>query len=161
MTTKRIISFIAMAFLFTGSQIPVYLFGTHLISFLLLQPLNKFQGAIPPYIYEDIGGVDRYIWFVLANLLALAAVCPFVGSLSDLIGRRYVALVGAWLLIIGMIVSSSAHNMNIFIGMLRKLLCCRRCFVRNIHLTSWQEVWQLQAPAPVSMSSLRLPSYLS
>jgi MFS family permease len=30
--------------------------------------------------------------FVIANLLALAAVCPFVGSLSDLIGRRYVAL---------------------------------------------------------------------
>lgn len=31
--------------------------------------------------------------FVIANLLALAAVCPFVGSLSDLIGRRYVALI--------------------------------------------------------------------
>lgn len=31
--------------------------------------------------------------FVIANLLALASVCPFVGSLSDLIGRRYVALI--------------------------------------------------------------------
>ena len=35
-----------MAFLWTGSQIPVYLFG-----------------GIPPYIYADIGGVDRWIWF--------------------------------------------------------------------------------------------------
>ena len=52
---------------------------------------------------------------VLANLLALAAVCPFVGSLSDLMGRRYLALVGAGFLVLGMIVSSTAHTMNIFI----------------------------------------------
>lgn len=52
---------------------------------------------------------------VLANLLALAAVCPFVGSLSDLIGRRYVALSGAFFLILGMVVASTAHSMNIFI----------------------------------------------
>lgn len=53
---------------------------------------------------------------VLANLLALAGVCPFVGSLSDLIGRRYVALIGVTLICIGMIVSSTAHTMNTFIG---------------------------------------------
>ena len=53
---------------------------------------------------------------VLANLLALAGVCPFVGSLSDLIGRRYVALIGVSLICIGMIVSSTAHTMNTFIG---------------------------------------------
>lgn len=52
---------------------------------------------------------------VLANLLALAAICPFVGSLSDLVGRRMVALIGAAFLVIGMIVSSTAHTMNIFI----------------------------------------------
>ncbi|OCK89998.1 MFS multidrug transporter-like protein [Cenococcum geophilum 1.58] len=97
-TKKRIMSLVAMAFLWTGSQIPIYLFG-----------------GIPPYIYRDIGGADRWIWFVLANLLSLAAVCPFVGSLSDLIGRRYVALIGASFIILGMIVSSTAHSMNIFI----------------------------------------------
>lgn len=53
---------------------------------------------------------------VLANLLALAAVCPFVGSLSDLMGRRYVALTGASFIVIGMIVCSTAHTMNVFIG---------------------------------------------
>ncbi|MCJ1468558.1 hypothetical protein MMC07_007187 [Pseudocyphellaria aurata] len=97
-TFRRLMSLVAMAFLWTGSQIPVYLFG-----------------AVPAYIYGDIGGQDRWIWFVLGNLLALAAVCPFVGSLSDLVGRRYVALSGACFLILGMIVSSTAHNMNIFI----------------------------------------------
>ncbi|KAI4148017.1 MAG: hypothetical protein LQ340_005280 [Diploschistes diacapsis] len=93
-----------MALLWTGSQIPIYLFG-----------------GIPPYIYSDIGGADSKISRlinpqILANLLALAAVCPFVGSLSDLLGRRYVALLGASLLIIGMIVSSTANDMNNFIA---------------------------------------------
>jgi hypothetical protein len=47
--------FVAMAFLWTGSQIPVYLFG-----------------GIPPIIYGDIGGVDRWVWFV-------RCVCQFDG----------------------------------------------------------------------------------
>ncbi|MCJ1411019.1 hypothetical protein MMC19_005107 [Ptychographa xylographoides] len=98
MSFHRAMSLIAMAFLWTGSQIPVYIFG-----------------GIPPYIYRDIGGTDRWIWFVLANLLALASVCPFVGSLSDLIGRRYVALIGATFLVLGMIVASTAQTMNNFI----------------------------------------------
>ncbi|PLN75818.1 putative MFS drug efflux pump [Aspergillus taichungensis] len=99
MTFRRFMGFVAMAFLWTGSQIPVYLFG-----------------GIPPYIYGSIGGADRWVWFVLANLLGLAGVCPFVGSLSDLIGRRYVAIIGASLVCIGMIVSSTANTMNIFIA---------------------------------------------
>ncbi|KAJ5101119.1 hypothetical protein N7456_007171 [Penicillium angulare] len=99
MTFRRFMGFTAMAFLWTGSQIPVYLFG-----------------GIPPYIYGDIGGADRWVWFVLANLLGLAGVCPFVGSLSDLLGRRYVAIIGACFIVIGMIVCSTAHTMNIFIA---------------------------------------------
>ncbi|GIJ90198.1 hypothetical protein Asppvi_009151 [Aspergillus pseudoviridinutans] len=99
LTFRRFMGFTAMAFLWTGSQIPVYLYG-----------------GIPPYIYADIGGADRWIWFVLANLLALAGVCPFVGSLSDLMGRRYVAIIGASLICLGMIVTSTAHTMNVFIA---------------------------------------------
>lgn len=98
--------------------------------------LMVFAGGVPPHIYGDIGGSDRWIWFVssiassivaklmifarlqvLANLLALSGVCPFVGSLSDLIGRRYVAIIGATLVCIGMIVCSTANTMNMFIGM--------------------------------------------
>ncbi|KAG9234495.1 MFS multidrug transporter-like protein [Amylocarpus encephaloides] len=99
MTFNRMMSLVAMSFLWTGSQIPVYLFG-----------------GIPPQIYGDIGGTDRWVWFVLANLLALAAVCPFVGALSDLLGRRYVALTGSAFIVIGMIVCSTAHTMNNFIA---------------------------------------------
>jgi MFS family permease len=77
--------------------------------------LYSHTNSVPPYIYADIGGTDRWIWFVLANLLALAAVCPFVGSLSDLYGRRYVAIAGTALIILGMIICSVAKTMNTFI----------------------------------------------
>ncbi|KAH8885612.1 MFS general substrate transporter [Thozetella sp. PMI_491] len=99
MTFRRFMSFVAMAFLWTGSQIPVYLFG-----------------GVPPLIYGDIGGVDRWIWFVTGNLLGSAGICPFVGALSDLLGRRWVAVVGITLVIIGQIVCSTAQVMNTFIG---------------------------------------------
>ena len=99
MTFKRMMSLIAMAFLWTGSQIPVYIFG-----------------GIPPLIYGDIGGTDRWTWFVLDNLIALAAVFPFVGSLSDLMGRRYVAIMGAVLIIVGVTIESNSNSMHIFIG---------------------------------------------
>ena len=49
-------------------------------------------------------------------MLALAGVCPFVGSISDILGRRYVAIIGATLIIIGVIVASTAQAMNPFIG---------------------------------------------
>jgi MFS family permease len=82
-----------------------------------LRPVLTAAGGIPPYIYGDIGGADRWIWFVLANLLALAAICPFVGALSDLLGRRYVAMLGSVLVMVGCIVCATAKVMNIFIGM--------------------------------------------
>jgi hypothetical protein len=44
MSGKKIMALIAMAFLWTGSQIPLYLFG-----------------GVPPYIYQDLGGFDRWI----------------------------------------------------------------------------------------------------
>lgn len=52
----------------------------------------------------------------MGNLFALGSVCPFVGSLSDLFGRRYVALGGATLLVVGNVISSTAHSMNVFIA---------------------------------------------
>jgi hypothetical protein len=76
----------------------------------------KTHADLSSQIYSDLGGVDRWIWFVLAYLLALAAICPFVGSISDLIGRRWVSLGGSGLLVIAMAVCGTAKNMNIFIS---------------------------------------------
>lgn len=92
---------IAMSFLWIGSQIPLFLFG-----------------GVTPDIYADIGGYDRWVWFVIGYLIPNAALCPFVGALSDLFGRKYVALAGQVFLIVGPVVTSTAETMNIAIGKL-------------------------------------------
>jgi hypothetical protein len=57
MNLKLFLSLMAMAFLWVGSQIPLYLFG-----------------SVLPLIYSDIGGVDRYVWFVIGYLIPNAAL---------------------------------------------------------------------------------------
>ena len=49
-------------------------------------------------------------------LLGLAAVCPFVGAMSDLLGRRWLSIGSMCILVAGQIVASLAPNMNVFIG---------------------------------------------
>jgi len=48
--------------------------------------------------------------------LSFAAVIPFVGVLSDKLGRRYIGLCGPILVITGMAVFGTAHEMPVAIG---------------------------------------------
>ncbi|OJD36385.1 mfs multidrug transporter-like protein [Diplodia corticola] len=98
MTFKRCMALVAMAFIWVASQIPLYLFG-----------------AVLAVIYSDIGGSDIYVWSVVGNLIASAAVTPFVGPLSDLWGRRWLSVVGMIFILAGTLVASLAGNMNVFI----------------------------------------------
>ncbi|KAL1798825.1 hypothetical protein ACET3X_002862 [Alternaria dauci] len=99
MNARLFMTLVCMSFLWIGSQIPLYIFG-----------------SVLPLIYQDIGGVDRYIWFVIGYLIPNAALCPFVGALSDLFGRQKVAIVGQVTLIIGPIITATADTMNIAIA---------------------------------------------
>lgn len=99
MTPRLFLALMAMSFLWVGSQIPLYLFG-----------------AVTPDIYADVGGYDRWVWFVIGYLIPNAALCPFVGALSDLFGRKWVAVFGQVALIVGPIVTATAHTMNVAIG---------------------------------------------
>jgi MFS family permease len=98
LTFTKFMVLMAMSFLWVASQIPLYLYG-----------------GVEPIIIADIGGADRYQWVVLGNYIPLAAVTPFVGQLSDLFGRRNLALGAAVLLLVGNIVCATAKIMNIFI----------------------------------------------
>lgn len=65
---------------------------------------------------QDIGGADVKTWLALVHSLGLAAVAPFAGAVSDLIGRRYPAIFGTILIIVGMAVVGTAHRMDVAIG---------------------------------------------
>ncbi|RMZ80142.1 hypothetical protein DV737_g3064, partial [Chaetothyriales sp. CBS 132003] len=95
------LSLTAMSFLWVGSQIPLYLYG-----------------SVLPDIYADVGGSTngRWVWMITAYLIPNAALGPFVGALSDLFGRKYVAGVGQILLVIGPVVVSTSHRINVAIG---------------------------------------------
>jgi len=100
MNSRLAVSLLAMSFLWIGSQIPLYLYG-----------------SVIPHIYGEIGGADgRYVWMVIGYLIPVAAVCPFVGALSDMFGRKAVACTGQALLMIGPIVVSTATYINVAIG---------------------------------------------
>lgn len=91
--------FVAMGFLWTASQIPLYLFG-----------------GVVPIIEEDLGGGPKYVWILLAYLIPLASITPFVGPISDLMGRRNVSMLACFFLVLGNIICATASNMNNFIG---------------------------------------------
>ncbi|KAK4198409.1 major facilitator superfamily domain-containing protein [Triangularia verruculosa] len=97
-SSRRWLALAALACMWTNAQAPLFMFA----------------GA-PVYIYSELGGIDHWVWFVSANLLATAAISPFVGALSDLIGRRYVALAGNALIVIGQIICGAATSMDAFI----------------------------------------------
>ena len=49
-------------------------------------------------------------WRATANTLTVAAICSFVAYITDLVGRRYVVLLGSLFLCIGSIVVATAHS---------------------------------------------------
>lgn len=99
MTWKRALALVGMAFMWCASQIPVYLYGGIIFT-----------------VAQDIGGESIYVWAVIGNLLAIAAITPFVGALSDLFGRRTTACAGMVFIMVGMIICAAAPTMNAFIA---------------------------------------------
>ena len=67
---------------------------------------------------DDIGGFSIRTWLPLVHSLAFAAVAPFAGHVSDLVGRRYIAIAATVIIIVGMVVVGTAHRMAVaIIGM--------------------------------------------
>ena len=52
----------------------------------------------------------------MANTLATAAVSPFVGAISDLLGHRHVGLLGAAFVILGLTTIGIAQTIEVCIG---------------------------------------------
>lgn len=94
-TARKLLAAACLAMLYTGSQIPLY-----------------FAGGTLSFIAADIGAADAVGWLPVANTLSIASVCPFVGYLQDLFGKRYIAILGATCLCVGCVVLGTAHTLG-------------------------------------------------
>jgi len=69
-----------------------------------------FIGPGLSYVAADLGVTVGVSWIPVANTLAEASSAPFCGYLQDLLGRRYVCLVGGALCLVGIVVVGTAHS---------------------------------------------------
>ncbi|KAF2706441.1 MFS general substrate transporter [Pleomassaria siparia CBS 279.74] len=82
-----------LAGLYTGSQVILY-----------------FVGGSLGFISKDLKLASGSAWLPTANILAIAATCPFAGYLQDLFGKRYIALFGSACICIGIVLMATAHS---------------------------------------------------
>jgi MFS family permease len=51
-------------------------------------------------------------WLLTVNTLCVAGICPFVGYLTDLLGRRNITIFGSLLLIIASVVIATSQSLG-------------------------------------------------
>ncbi|KAF2468594.1 putative major facilitator superfamily transporter [Lindgomyces ingoldianus] len=90
---RGIFAAIFLAALYTGSQVILY-----------------FTGGSLGFIEEDLKLSRGSAWLPTANILAIAAVCPYAGYLQDLFGKRYIALIGSLCICIGTVLMATTHS---------------------------------------------------
>lgn len=69
-----------------------------------------FTGGSLSFIEEDLGLATGVSWLPTANILAIAAACPYAGYLQDLFGKRYIALFGAACICIGCLLVATTQS---------------------------------------------------
>ena len=74
------------------------------------QIILYFVGGELTYIAEDIG-TNLQDWLGTANTLAVAAICPFVGYLTDIFGRRWITIFGSVLLVVASVLVATMHGL--------------------------------------------------
>lgn len=80
---------------YPGSQVPLY-----------------FTGGVLSYMAADLGGeaLTSSSWIPVCNTLAVASIAPFSGHLADIFGRRNITLIGSLLIMVGLVLTATAHS---------------------------------------------------
>lgn len=74
------------------------------------QEILYFTGGALTYIGFSIN-TTLPNWLLTANTLAVTAICPFVGYLTDLLGRRWITLFGSVLLVVASVVMAVTRSL--------------------------------------------------
>lgn len=94
-TFTRVVAVAALCIVYVGSQMLLY-----------------FVSPALDFISEDLH--TRFPnWLLTTNTLAVSAICPFVGYLTDLLGRRWMAVFGAVCLLVSSIVMGIAKSLAV------------------------------------------------
>ena len=88
----------------------IYLASVCLTRTVGSQVILYFTGGSLSFISEDLGITRGSAWLPTANILAIAATCPFAGYLQDLFGKRYIALFGSACICVGIILMATTHS---------------------------------------------------
>jgi MFS family permease len=110
MTFKRLMALLSLTGLFITAAVPSFL-----ITAALCNP-SSLHYLIIAYVVADIGGESSFAWVGMANTLSTAAVSPFVGAISDLLGHRYVGLLGSVIVMMGLITIGVSQTIEVCIG---------------------------------------------
>ncbi|KAF2757893.1 putative major facilitator superfamily transporter [Pseudovirgaria hyperparasitica] len=93
-TLTRVVAVVSLCLVYVGAQSILYMTGG---------TLNYIGASI---------GTKYPNWLLTANTLAVTAICPFVGYISDLLGRRYVTIFGSLLLIVASVVQATSKSLG-------------------------------------------------
>jgi MFS family permease len=74
------------------------------------QVILYFTGGSLSFIGADLNITRGIVWLPTANILAIAATCPYAGYLQDLFGKRYIALFGSFSICLGCALVGSAQS---------------------------------------------------
>lgn len=80
------------------------------LTFVVAEITPLFLITVFTIIAFDLNAFQYIIWILVSQLIAIAAISPFVGTLSDIFGRKMIILTSLVLTVLGMIVLGTAQN---------------------------------------------------
>ncbi|KAK2601840.1 hypothetical protein QQS21_004623 [Conoideocrella luteorostrata] len=69
-----------------------------------------------PFITNEIGAGDSYVWILNVYLLTSCAFLPLIGQMADIWGRRYMMILVICLFALGSGISGGSHNLSMLIA---------------------------------------------
>ena len=73
-------------------------------------------GSVIAFIIQDLGDAPIAGWIIQGPLLMQSVLSPFIGRLSDVLDRKYMAAIPPVIAFVGAVVSAKANLMATFIG---------------------------------------------
>jgi len=87
-----------------------------MLSYFLPSMTQASVGTAMPQILNDIGGLSMYWWVFDAYLLPIGLVIPIFGKLSDILGRKYLYIIGVTVFVVASWFGGMAQTIYWLIG---------------------------------------------